>query len=132
MDVLFQVGVDQRQGESNPYDLQGGCMRGILLALERMGTNKRGAGKVVVNISSTVCLVFNPSGPTYSASKPDVVGLTRSLGDNGLFILACSCSLLLGSIAHPLHALVLVPVVHVICGVRHRTHLSCHSAPPHH
>ena len=55
-------------------------MRGTLLALERMGTNKGGAGGVVVNISSIVGLKANPFGPVYSASKHAIVGLVRSLG----------------------------------------------------
>ncbi|XP_045114980.1 15-hydroxyprostaglandin dehydrogenase [NAD(+)]-like isoform X2 [Portunus trituberculatus] len=59
---------------------QGGCMRGTLLALERMGTNKGGSGGVVVNISSIVGLKANPFGPVYSASKHAIVGLVRSLG----------------------------------------------------
>lgn len=67
-------------------------MRGTLLALERMGTNKGGSGGVVVNISSIVGLKSNPFGPVYSASKHAIVGLTRSLGVSGLFFLAHICS----------------------------------------
>lgn len=39
-------------------------MRGPLMALVRMGTNKGGAGGVVGSISSTVCVICNRSGPT--------------------------------------------------------------------
>ncbi|KAG0726144.1 15-hydroxyprostaglandin dehydrogenase [NAD(+)] [Chionoecetes opilio] len=60
----------------------GGCMRGTLLALDRMGTNKGGAGGVVVNIASIVGLKANPFGPVYSATKHAIVGLTRSLGSD--------------------------------------------------
>ena len=55
-------------------------MRGTLLALDRLGTNKGGSGGVVVNISSIAGLKPNPFGPIYCASKHAIVGLTRSLG----------------------------------------------------
>lgn len=75
------IGNEQKWEKTIEVNL-GGCMRGTLLALERMGTNKGGSGGVVVNISSIVGLKSNPFGPVYSASKHAIVGLTRSLGND--------------------------------------------------
>ncbi|XP_047501473.1 15-hydroxyprostaglandin dehydrogenase [NAD(+)]-like isoform X1 [Penaeus chinensis] len=58
----------------------GGCTRGTLLALERMGVSKGGAGGSVVNVSSITGLKPAPFGPIYCATKHAIVGLTRSLG----------------------------------------------------
>lgn len=58
----------------------GGCIRGTTLALERMGTNKGGAGGVVVNVASIAGLKVVPFGPIYATTKHAIVGLSRSLG----------------------------------------------------
>ncbi|XP_066976388.1 15-hydroxyprostaglandin dehydrogenase [NAD(+)]-like isoform X1 [Macrobrachium rosenbergii] len=58
----------------------GGCMRGTLLALEKMGADKGGAGGTVVNVSSIAGLKVVPFGPTYATTKHAIVGLSRSLG----------------------------------------------------
>ncbi|XP_063889063.1 15-hydroxyprostaglandin dehydrogenase [NAD(+)]-like [Scylla paramamosain] len=73
------IGNEQEWDKTVAVNL-GGCMRGTLLALDRMGTNKGGSGGVVVNISSIVGVKANPFGPVYSATKHAIIGLVRSLG----------------------------------------------------
>lgn len=79
--LINNAGIGNEQNWEKTIEVNlGGCMRGTLLALERMGTNKGGSGGVVVNISSITGVKANPFGPIYSASKHAIVGLTRSLG----------------------------------------------------
>ncbi|KAK8729567.1 hypothetical protein OTU49_008552, partial [Cherax quadricarinatus] len=79
--LINNAGIGNEQNWQKTIDVNlGGCMRGTLLALERMGINLGGDGGVVVNISSIAGLKPTPLGPVYAATKHAVVGLTRSLG----------------------------------------------------
>ncbi|KAK8720155.1 hypothetical protein OTU49_013548, partial [Cherax quadricarinatus] len=79
--LINNAGIGNEQNWQKTIDVNlGGCMRGTLLALERMGINKGGDGGVVVNISSITGLKAAPLGPVYAATKHAIVGLTRSLG----------------------------------------------------
>ncbi|XP_069944251.1 15-hydroxyprostaglandin dehydrogenase [NAD(+)] [Cherax quadricarinatus] len=79
--LINNAGIGNEQNWQKTIDVNlGGCMRGTLLALERMGVNKGGGGGIVVNISSVAGLKATPLGPVYTSTKHAIVGLTRSLG----------------------------------------------------
>ncbi|XP_045602215.1 15-hydroxyprostaglandin dehydrogenase [NAD(+)] isoform X2 [Procambarus clarkii] len=79
--LINNAGIGNEQNWQKTVDVNlGGCIRGTLLGLEKMGINKSGAGGVVVNISSITGLKAAPLGPVYASTKHAIVGLTRSLG----------------------------------------------------
>lgn len=79
--LINNAGIGNEQNWQKTIDINlGGCTRGTLLALEKLGVNKGGAGGLVVNMSSITGLKALPFGPIYAATKHAIVGLTRCLG----------------------------------------------------
>ncbi|XP_042230223.1 15-hydroxyprostaglandin dehydrogenase [NAD(+)]-like isoform X2 [Homarus americanus] len=81
--LINNAGIGNEQNWQKTINVNlGGCMRGTLLGLEKLGVNKGGEGGVVVNISSITGLKAAPFGPIYGATKHAIVGLTRNLGSD--------------------------------------------------
>ncbi|XP_071958614.1 15-hydroxyprostaglandin dehydrogenase [NAD(+)]-like [Antedon mediterranea] len=61
-------------------------MRGSLLAQKYMDQENGGSGGVLVNVASMAGIEPVPFSPAYAASKHGVIGLSRSLATNPLFV----------------------------------------------
>ncbi|XP_077980510.1 15-hydroxyprostaglandin dehydrogenase [NAD(+)]-like [Glandiceps talaboti] len=63
-----------------------GVIRGTYIALQNMGTENGGNGGIVINTASVNGLITNSLSPIYGATKHGVVGFTRNVANESLFI----------------------------------------------